>query len=119
MYYSGIKYCDIANGTGVRTVLFVSGCRNHCEGCFQPDTWSFTNGEPFTEKIEEEILESLKPAYVAGLTLLGGDPFEEENQQALIGFMRSVKELFPDKNVWAFSGYLYEDLLPGGKNTRT
>ena len=115
MNYSGIKYCDIANGTGVRTVLFVSGCRNHCEGCFQPDTWSFANGEPFTEKIEEEILESLKPAYVAGLTLLGGDPFEEENQLALIGFMRKVKTQFPDKNVWAFSGYLYEDLLPGGK----
>ena len=115
MYYSGIKYCDIANGSGVRTVLFVSGCRNHCEGCFQPETWNFKNGQPFTAKEEDEIIESLKPGYIAGLTLLGGDPFEEENQAGLIGFMRRLKKELPDKNVWAFSGYLLEDLLPGGK----
>lgn len=76
MYYSGIKYNDIANGTGVRTTLFVSGCRNHCKDCFQPETWEFENGEPFDSQTENEILESLKPAYISGLTLLGGDPFE-------------------------------------------
>ena len=115
MNYSGIKYYDIANGSGVRTTLFVSGCRNHCEGCFQPETWSFENGEEFTEDIRKEILESLKPSYIAGLTLLGGDPFEEENQAGLIGFLRQLKQTFPKKNIWAFTGYLYEDLLPGGR----
>ena len=97
MYYSGIKYNDIANGIGVRTTLFVSGCRNHCKDCFQPETWEFTNGEPFTESIEEELLESLEPAYISGLTLLGGDPFEPENQQALLPFVRKVKKRFADK----------------------
>ncbi|MCQ2512367.1 MAG: anaerobic ribonucleoside-triphosphate reductase activating protein [Lachnospiraceae bacterium] len=126
MNYSEIKTCDIANGTGVRTTLFVSGCRNHCEGCFQPETWNFDFGKPFDEKVQEEILDSLIPSYVHGLTLLGGDPFEEENQEALIPFMREFKKRFPNvldysgaehpsKNVWAFTGYLFDDLLPGGK----
>ena len=88
MNYAGIKYCDIANGLGCRTVLFVSGCRNHCKGCFQPQTWEFDYGEPFDEQIQNEILDSLKPAYVQGITLLGGDPFEEENQEALVGLHR-------------------------------
>ena len=87
MNYAGIKYCDIANGLGCRTVLFVSGCRNHCKGCFQPQTWEFDYGEPFDEQIQNEILDSLKPAYVQGITLLGGDPFEEENQEALVPFI--------------------------------
>ena len=91
MNYSAIKYCDIANGTGVRTVLFVSGCRNHCPGCFQPETWSFEHGQPFTDETEREIIESLKPDYIRGLTLLGGDPFEPENQRALLPFMRRVR----------------------------
>ena len=90
MNYGEIKYCDIANGTGVRTVLFVSGCRNHCEGCFQPETWNFQNGKPFTLEVEKELLDSLKPGYVTGLTILGGDPFEEENQQELLPFLRKV-----------------------------
>lgn len=116
MYYSGIKYNDIANGTGVRTTLFVSGCRNHCKDCFQPETWEFDNGEPFDCQIENEILESLKPAYISGLTLLGGDPFEPENQQALLPFVRKVKEQYPGKNIWAFTGYLLEkDLIEGGR----
>ena len=115
MNYSEIKYYDIADGTGVRTTLFVSGCRNHCEGCFQPETWSFNNGKPFTPGVEDEILRSLAPGYIAGLTLLGGDPFEEENQHGLIGFLRRVRAEYPEKNVWAFTGYLLEDLLPGGK----
>ena len=116
MKYSAIKYCDIANGIGVRTVLFVSGCRNHCEGCFQPETWNFENGSDFDEDVEQEILDSLKPDYVHGLTLLGGDPFEEENQKALLPFIRTVKARYPKKNIWAYSGYvLDQDLIPGGK----
>ena len=115
MNYAGIKYCDIANGLGCRTVLFVSGCRNHCKGCFQPQTWEFDYGEPFDEQIQNEILDSLKPDYVQGITLLGGDPFEEENQEALVPFMRRVKERYPNKDVWAYTGYLYEELLENGR----
>lgn len=115
MNYAGIKYCDIANGLGCRTVLFVSGCRNHCKGCFQPQTWEFDYGEPFDEQIQNEILDSLKPVYVQGITLLGGDPFEEENQEALVPFMRRVKERYPNKDVWAYTGYLYEELLENGR----
>ena len=116
MNYAGIKYCDIANGLGCRTVLFVSGCRNYCKECFQPQTWDFFYGEPFDEKIRQEILDSLKPAYIAGLTLLGGEPFEPENQKELLPFVKQVKELYPDKNIWAYTGYVYDaDLLPGGR----
>lgn len=116
MNYSVIKYCDIANGTGVRTVLFVSGCRNHCKDCFQPETWAFTYGQPFTKEVEDEIIGSLKPDYIKGLTLLGGDPFEPENQEALLPFLRRVKEACPTKDVWAYTGYvLDQDLVSGGK----
>lgn len=116
MNYAGIKYCDIANGTGCRTTLFVSGCRNACRGCFQPQTWAFDYGEEFDAKIQQEILDSLAPAYVQGLTLLGGEPFEEENQEELVPFLRRVKEQYPGKNIWAFTGYLYDrDLQPGGR----
>ncbi len=115
MNYAGIKYCDIANGTGCRTVLFVSGCRNHCKGCFQPHTWDFDYGEKFDDKIQQELLESLKPDYVRGLTLLGGDPFEPENQKELLPFVKKVKEQYPKKDIWAFTGYLYDrDLIQGG-----
>ncbi|MEE1305451.1 MAG: anaerobic ribonucleoside-triphosphate reductase activating protein [Agathobacter sp.] len=116
MNYGAVKYCDIANGLGCRTVLFVSGCRNACKGCFQPETWAFDYGEPFDETIQQEILKSLEPGYVQGITLLGGDPFEEENQEALVPFMRKVKESYPGKNVWAYTGYVYDkDLIPGGR----
>lgn len=116
MNYAGIKYCDIANGLGCRTVLFVSGCRNACKGCFQPQTWDFHYGEPFDEKAQEEILHSLEPDYVQGITLLGGEPFEEENQAALVPFMRRVRAEYPNKDVWAFTGYIYDkDLIPGGR----
>lgn len=115
MNYSAIKYCDIANGTGVRTVLFVSGCRNHCKGCFQPETWDFSHGEPFTPKVQQEVIESLQPSYIRGLTLLGGDPFEPENQQALLPFLRRVRRECPGKDVWAYTGYVLEkDLAKGG-----
>ena len=114
MNYSAIKYCDIANGTGVRTVLFVSGCRNHCKDCFQPETWAFEYGNPFTGEVEDEIIASLKPDYIRGLTLLGGDPFDPENQKVLLPFMRRVKAECPGKDVWAYTGYIYEkDLLKG------
>lgn len=116
MHYSAIKYNDIANGLGVRTVLFVSGCRNRCKGCFQPETWDFCNGQIFGAKEEEDILASLEPGYVRGLTLLGGDPFEPENQEGLIEFMRRVKEKYPGKDVWAYTGYVLDkDLQPGGR----
>ena len=115
MHYSAIKYNDIANGTGVRTVLFVSGCRNHCKECFQPETWDFKNGEEFTKEVEDEILASLESPYIKGLTLLGGDPFEPENQHALLPFIKRVRTEHPEKDIWAYTGYVYEDLLEGGR----
>lgn len=116
MNYAGIKYCDIANGTGCRTVLFVSGCRNACKGCFQPQTWDFGYGEPFDEKVQEEVLKSLEPDYITGITVLGGEPFEPENQKELVPFMREVVARYPNKNVWAFTGYIYDkDLVAGGR----
>ena len=116
MNYAGIKYCDIANGTGCRTVLFVSGCRNACKGCFQPQTWDFGYGEPFDEKVQKEVLDSLAPDYITGITLLGGEPFEPENQKELVPFMRKVVAQYPRKNVWAFTGYIYDkDLVAGGR----
>ena len=116
MNYAAIKYCDIANGTGVRTVLFVSGCRNHCKGCFQPETWDFSHGKPFTRAVEEEILASLEPSYIRGITLLGGDPMEPENQKALLPFIKRLKERYPKKDVWAYTGYILDrDLVSGGK----
>lgn len=116
MNYAGIKYCDIANGTGCRTVLFVSGCRNACKGCFQPQTWDFGYGEPFDEKVQKEVLDSLAPDYITGITLLGGEPFEPENQKELVPFMREVVAQYPNKNVWAFTGYIYDkDLVAGGR----
>jgi anaerobic ribonucleoside-triphosphate reductase activating protein len=110
MHYGEIKTCDIANGPGVRTTLFVSGCRHHCEGCFQPETWNFEYGKSFTDETKDEILKSLKPDYVRGLTLLGGEPFEPENQKELVGLLRDVKKYFPKKDIWCFSGYLFETL---------
>ncbi len=116
MNYAGIKYCDIANGTGCRTVLFVSGCRNACKGCFQPQTWDFGYGEPFDEKVQKEVLDSLAPDYITGITLLGGEPFEPENQKELVPFMRKVVAQYPNKNVWAFTGYIYDkDLVARGR----
>lgn len=118
MYYGEIKYCDIANGIGVRVTLFVSGCTNRCEGCFQPETWDFRYGQPFTAETEDDILEMLSPRYIDGLTLLGGDPFEPENQRDLMPFMRRMKQVYPNKTVWAFTGFLYEDLLREGSHPR-
>ena len=113
MYYGAIKNCDIANGLGVRISLFVSGCRNHCPGCFQPETWAFDYGQPFTEETEKHLLELLKPDYINGLTVLGGDPFEPENQRVLLPFLRRVKKEYPDKDIWAYTGYTWEQLTSG------
>ncbi len=119
MYYGKIKKCDIADGEGVRVTLFVSGCTNHCFNCFQPETWDFCYGQPFTEETEQEIFAELDKPFIAGLTLLGGDPFEPENQRALVPFLRRVRERYPDKTVWAFSGFtLDRELTVDGAHPR-
>lgn len=111
MYYGEIKKCDIANGEGVRVSLFVSGCTHHCPGCFNEATWDFHYGKEFTEETEKELLDALEPSYINGLSLLGGEPFEPENQKALVLFLRKVKERYPGKNIWCYSGYLYDSQL--------
>lgn len=111
MNYGEIKNCDIANGIGVRVTLFVSGCTNRCEGCFQKQTWDFNYGKPFTHETEDEIIGMLAPGYINGLTLLGGEPFEPSNQRALLPFLKRVRETYPSKTIWAFSGCTYEELL--------
>ncbi len=118
MHYGEIKNCDIANGIGVRVTLFVSGCTNRCKGCFQPQTWDFSYGREFTRETEEEILRMLKPAYIKGLTLLGGEPFEPENQRALLPFVKRMKEMYPAKTLWAFSGFTYDEMKQSGSHPR-
>jgi len=118
MYYSTIKNCDIANGEGVRVTLFVSGCTNRCKGCFQPETWDFRFGQPFTRETEDQLLQMLAPSYIRGLTLLGGDPMEPENQAALVPFLRRVREALPEKDIWCFSGFTLEELRTEGSHPR-
>jgi anaerobic ribonucleoside-triphosphate reductase activating protein len=120
MNYAEIKAMDIADGLGIRVSLFVSGCRNHCKGCFNECTWDFSYGKPFDSATEEKIIELLRPSYIAGFSLLGGDPFEEENQQALAPFLEKIKSVYPKKNIWCWTGYLYEaDLKSDGGKKRT
>lgn len=114
MHYGEIKNCDIANGIGVRVSLFVSGCTNHCEGCFQPETWDFNYGNDFTEETENRILEMLAPDYICGLTVLGGEPFEPENQRVLVDFLRKVRRKYPEKSIWCFTGFTLEMLETEG-----
>lgn len=114
MHYGEIKNCDIANGIGVRVSLFVSGCTNHCEGCFQPETWDFNYGNDFTEETENRILEMLVPDYICGLTVLGGEPFEPENQRVLVDFFRKVRRKYPEKSIWCFTGFTLEMLETEG-----
>lgn len=112
MNYATIKYCDIANGTGVRTSLFVSGCRRHCPECFNAVAWDFGYGLPFDKAVRNEILGSLAPDYIDGLSLLGGEPFEPENQPGLLALSRKIKAAYPEKSIWSFSGYLFDrDIL--------
>ena len=108
MNYADIKQYDIANGPGVRVSIFVSGCTHHCKNCFNQETWDFNYGKPFTEKEIDLIIEYLKPSYVRGLTLLGGEPFEHSNQQGLLPLLEKVKRIYPEKTIWAFSGYLFD-----------
>lgn len=116
MNYANIKFIDSSNGDGVRVSLYVSGCRNHCPECFNPETWNFDYGQLFTEIEENEIIEACKKPYISGLTILGGEPWEEENQKALLPFIEKFKKECPDKNIWIFTGYVWDkDLVPGGK----
>ena len=110
MNYAEIKKVDIANGPGVRVSLFVSGCRNHCKGCFNPETWDFDYGRPFTRATEDEIIKALRPSWIQGLSILGGEPTEEENAAILIPFLKRVRAALPDKDIWLYSGYTYEAL---------
>ena len=114
MNYATIKNCDIANGPGVRVSLFVSGCTHRCPGCFNEEAWDFNYGNPFTQETIDKILAMLKPSHVKGLTLLGGEPFEPQNQPEVVNLLRQVKAAYPEKSIWAFSGYLFDkDILAG------
>ena len=116
MNYSAIKASDVANGDGVRVSLFVSGCSNKCKGCFNPETWDFAFGKPFDARAEDEVISLLSRTYINGLTLLGGDPFEIPNQRALLPRVLRAKKTYPEKTVWAYTGYVYDrDLLAGGR----
>ena len=110
MNYATIKYYDIANGPGVRTSIFVSGCRHHCPGCFNEVAWDFGYGQPFDKAVRNEIFASCQPDYIAGISLLGGEPFESENQRELLPFVRNFRALYPNKSVWCYSGYTWEQL---------
>ena len=112
MNYAAIKNCDIANGPGVRVSLFVSGCRHHCKDCFNPETWDFACGEPFDEAVMDKLLALLAPGYIRGITYLGGEPFEPENQPGLLELSRRIKAAYPEKSIWSFTGYLFDrDIL--------
>lgn len=114
MHYGNIKNYDIADGEGVRVTLFCSGCTNRCEGCFQPETWDFCYGKEYTKETEDQLIQMLTNPNIQGLTLLGGDPFEPSNQRTLITLLRRVKQELPTKDVWAYTGFVYEqDLLEG------
>ena len=115
MNYATIKKRDIANGVGVRVSLFVSGCRHYCKGCFNHEAWDFGYGEPYTAEVEEEILSLLAPDYISGLSLLGGEPFEPENQRVLLELLKKAKERYPEKTIWCYTGFTLEELLSGSR----
>lgn len=117
MNYSAVKNYDIANGLGVRVTIFVSGCTHRCPGCFNKETWSFKAGDEFTRETEDMLIQSLAPSYIRGLTLLGGEPMEPVNQHGLIGFLRRVKQAYPDKDIWCYSGYTLEEIQSGKAHT--
>lgn len=110
MNYCNVKNCDIANGVGVRVSLFVSGCRNRCKNCFQPETWDFNYGKPLDEQTEEKLIKMLAPSYINGLTVLGGEPMEPENQRALLPFLKKVKAAYPQKTIWLYTGFTLDEL---------
>lgn len=111
MNFGKIRNNDIANGTGIRVTIFVSGCRNHCDGCFQPETWNFDYGDEFTEEAKEYIYSLVDKSYIRGITILGGEPFEPENQAVLVPFVEEFRSKFPDKDVWCYTGFTIEDIL--------
>ncbi len=113
MNYADIKKCDVANGPGVRVSLFVSGCTHHCKECFNPETWDFKYGKPFTKDTEDEIIKYMEPDYIKGITLLGGEPLEHINQQGILPLLRRIKKMYPEKNVWCFTGYDFEKDVTG------
>ena len=115
MHFASIKNCDIANGVGVRISLFVSGCTHHCHNCFNQEAWDFNYGQEFTKTQEDQIIDLLKPDYIAGLSLLGGEPMEDLNQKGLLPFVKRVKQIYPNKTIWCYSGYTYEYLLEKSK----
>ena len=116
MHVGEVMTADVANGEGMRVSVFVSGCRNHCKGCFQPQTWDFNYGRAYTPEIEQFIIDELSKSYYDGITILGGDPMEPENQEPVLRLLRRIKKELPDKNVWVYTGYVYDrDLVPGGK----
>lgn len=119
MNFANIKEYDIADGPGVRVSLFVSGCRHHCKGCFNAETWDFAFGEPYTKEIEERVIKLLEPEYIQGFTLLGGEPFEPENQPELVGLLRRIRQTYPQKDIWCYTGYLYDVDLPEGGEVHT
>ena len=113
MKYAKIKKCDVANGPGVRVSLFVSGCNHHCKGCFNSQAWDFNYGKEFTEDEQNEIIEDLKPDYITGLSLLGGEPFEKANQEGLVPLVKKVKQTYPDKKIWCYTGFTFDKQILG------
>ena len=111
MNYANIKFNDIANGEGIRVSLFVSGCTHHCKNCFNKVAWDFNYGKPFTKEVEDKIIKALKPEHINGLTLLGGEPMEPANQKGLLEFVKRVKQIYPNKSIWCYSGYLFDKEL--------
>lgn len=120
MHYGKIVFADCANGLGIRVTLFVSGCTNHCKGCFQPETWDFGYGRPYTKETEDCIIKELSKTHYTGLTILGGEPFEPSNQEVIVNLIRRVKKEVPAKDIWVYTGFVYEkDLVRGGKKHRS
>ncbi len=119
MNYAVIKKFDIANGPGVRVSLFVSGCRHHCKNCFNKEAWDFDYGKPFNKDTAEEIITALTPDYIEGFSLLGGEPFEPENQAALAELLKQIKQKLPQKTVWCYTGFLYENIINGKVGDRS
>lgn len=113
MNYAKIKKCDVANGPGVRVSLFVSGCNHHCKNCFNPEAWDFNYGKNFTDEQTNEIIEDLKPSYITGLSLLGGEPFEKTNQEGLVPLIKKVKQTYPDKKIWCYTGFTFDKQILG------
>lgn len=112
MYYADIKKVDVANGPGVRVSLFVSGCTHKCKGCFNEEAWDFKYGHEYTKKEEDKIIELLKPDYIEGITILGGEPFEYVNQKGILPLLKRIRKELPNKTIWCFSGYTFDtDIL--------